>query len=125
MAALNGDLKPTPPQRPPLLHLAVDRLETIRGEKVPQDVYDKAVLCLIDYLGALVSGLGAPWAASLLRYTQSAGGGGGGGAGAWAIGISELVSAESAAFHNAAVGHRYVLSCCVVLQIDSPDEASS
>lgn len=101
MAAQNGDVE----QTPPLLHLAVDRLEVIRREKLPQDVYDKAVLCLLDYLGALVSGLSAPWGASLLRYTQSSGSGR---AEAWAIGVDSPISAESAAFHNAAIGHRYV-----------------
>jgi hypothetical protein len=102
MATQNGDVKPTPP----LLHLAVDRLEVIRKDKLPQEVYDKAVLCLFDYLGALVSGLSAPWSSSLLRYAQGAGSGP---SEAWAIGVDSPISAESAAFHNAAIGHRYVV----------------
>jgi len=105
MTSPNGTA-PAEADRPPLLHLAATRLDTIRNEELPQEVYDKAVLCLLDFLGALVSGLSAPWAGSLVRYTKSTAGGGGVGNGVWAIGIAEPVSVEGAAFHNAAVGHR-------------------
>ena len=88
----------------PLINLAVERLATLRNSELSDAVYEKATLCLIDYLGAVVSGLSAPWSPSLLRYAQKAASSGRGEA--WAVGLDQLVSAELAAFTNAAVGHR-------------------
>ena len=78
-----------------LTHLAAQRLERIRHTEL-QDP-----LCLLDYLGALVSGSSAPWASALLQYAQSqpsleA-------EGMHVVGLDRRVSAEVAAFTNASI----------------------
>ncbi|KIW12443.1 hypothetical protein PV08_09720 [Exophiala spinifera] len=102
---------------PSLTQLAVQHLEKIRKGRLSSEVRDKTVLCLLDYLGALVSGLSAPWATSLLRYAQVSSGGGGGGSpgpgtssqsGSNVMGLATRCSAETAAFTNASIAHSII-----------------
>jgi 2-methylcitrate dehydratase PrpD len=96
--ATNGDSK-----RPPTLtRLAARRLHQIATEDLSQEVYDKATYCLIDYLGAVNSGLLLPWAPALKKYAEL----NAGRPEAFAWGSRQQVSAESAAFINATLAHR-------------------
>lgn len=90
---------------PTLTQLAAQRLEEIRTTTLPREVTDKAKLCLIDYLGALISGLSAPWSQALLQYARLSSPGC---AQAFVPGLEGegLVSAEVAAFTNASIAHR-------------------
>ena len=88
-----------------LTQLAARRLETIRGSELTVEVQGKAVTCLLDYLGALTTGLSAPWSGALLDYARASCPAGGG---CYIMGLTELLSAEVAAFTNAAIAHRQV-----------------
>ncbi|KIW91751.1 uncharacterized protein Z519_07719 [Cladophialophora bantiana CBS 173.52] len=90
---------------PTLTYLAARRLEKIRNSKLTPAVEEKATLCLLDYLGALVSGLSTPWSAALLKYAQGASSGRGD---AHVMGLKSLVSADVAAFTNAALAHSII-----------------
>ncbi|EXJ68956.1 uncharacterized protein A1O5_07888 [Cladophialophora psammophila CBS 110553] len=90
---------------PTLTSLAAHRLEKIRNRKLTPVVEGKATLCLLDYLGALVSGLSTPWSAALLRYAQGASPGRGN---AHVMGLRSLVSADVAAFTNSALAHSII-----------------
>lgn len=94
----------TPAAGPTLLSLAVQRLERIRNEKLAEDVKEKAIHCLIDYFGALVTGLSAPWSPAILKYALSSGGKGE----CFVAGTQSTASAEMAAFANGSIAHRYV-----------------
>ena len=90
--------------KPTLTHLAALHLARIRNNELPDGVKKQAVRCLLDYLGALVSGLSASWASSLLDCAQSQPSTGV--RGAHVVGLKGAVSAEVAAFTNAAIAHR-------------------
>lgn len=98
--ALNGTAS-TP--TPTLTELAAGRLERLRKCELRAEVQERAVHCLIDYLGALISGLAAPWSAALLQYAQVASPGKGP---AHVMGLDTPLAAEVAAFTNAALAHR-------------------
>lgn len=93
-----------------LTDLAAGRLFSIRDDELPEEVQHKAVLCLMDYLGALCAGLPVPWASALLSYARSqpslavCDGGGA----AHVLGLEKPVSAEVAAFANAAIAHSVI-----------------
>jgi len=88
---------------PTLTLQAAQRLQAIRGSSLTAKVEERAKLCLLDYLGALVSGLASPWSQALLRYAQVSSPGSGQ---ALVIGLDSPVSAEVAAFTNASIAHR-------------------
>lgn len=101
---------------PSLTQLAAQHLEKIRNGKLSSEVRDKTILCLLDYFGALGSGLSAPWAKSLLRYAQVSTSGSSGlstsssssspqSGGVSVMGLQMLCSAETAAFTNASIAH--------------------
>ena len=93
-----------------LTDLAAGHLHSIRDTELPEAVQHKAILCLIDYLGALCAGLSVPWASALLSYARSQPSlavSHGGGA-AHVLGLEKPVSAEVAAFTNAAVAHSVI-----------------
>jgi 2-methylcitrate dehydratase PrpD len=96
---------------PSLTQLAAQHLERIRNSKLTSEVRDKTVLCLLDYLGALISGLSTPWASALLKYAGASSGGACGlptsSQGAVNVmGLGSHCSAEQAAFTNASIAHR-------------------
>ena len=86
-----------------LTQLAAGRLKEIRQGSLTREVNEKAVLCLIDFLGALISGLQAPWSPGLLQYARISSSGV---AHAHVVGLEAPVSAEVAAFTNATIAHR-------------------
>lgn len=95
------------PQSPTLTRLAAQRVEEIRSGTLTDEVREKAKLCLLDYLGALVSGLtSAPWAPALLSCAQKSVTGSEGAGQAHIMGLEAAVSAETAAFYNASIAHR-------------------
>lgn len=103
----------TPPAAvPTLTQLAAQHLEKIRDSKLNPEVRYKTILCLLDYLGALFSGLSTPWAPILLKYAQVSSGGVGGlctslpMGGVHVMGLDSRYSAETAAFTNASIAHR-------------------
>ena len=55
---------------PTLTDLAVKRLISIRDNRLSEEVQKKAALCLLDYLGALCSGLLVPWTPALMASAQ-------------------------------------------------------
>jgi 2-methylcitrate dehydratase PrpD len=92
------------PSQSTLTRQAAERLERIRNTKLHDSVKQQAALCLLDYLGALVSGLSTPWASALLHYAQGqpsleANG-------VHVVALKKKVSAEVAAFTNASLAHR-------------------
>lgn len=90
-----------------LTYVAAIRLQRIRDQKLSPAVQDKAILCLIDYLGALISGLSSDWSGSLLQWAKRSSPSGGP---AHVMGLDVPVSAETAAFANASIAHRCVMS---------------
>ena len=94
---------------PTLTDLAATRLQQLHDKPLPEHVEKQAILCLLDYLGALVSGLSAPWAPALLSYAQAHAIPLGSVQGtAHVISMERLVSAEIAAFTNAAIAHSII-----------------
>lgn len=96
-----------PPTSPPpttLTCLAARHLHTIATAELPNEVKRKAGLCLLDYIGAAISGLSVPWAPALLRYAESRRGA----PEAHLWGSRVPVSVETAAFTNAALGHSVI-----------------
>ena len=89
--------------KPTLTELASGHLERLRSCIVKAEVREQAVQCLVDYLGALISGLAAPWSAALLQYAKMASPGKGS---AHVMGLDIPLAAEVAAFTNAALAHR-------------------
>jgi delta1-piperideine-2-carboxylate reductase len=53
-----------------LVRLAARRLHTIATTPLTRALKAKASLTILDYLGAVASGLSQPWASSILRYAQ-------------------------------------------------------
>lgn len=93
-----------------LTDLAAGRLLTIRDDELPEAVQHQAVLCLMDYLGALCAGLSVSWASALLSYAraQPSLAVSDGGAAAHVLGLEKPVYAEVAAFTNAAIAHSVI-----------------
>jgi 2-methylcitrate dehydratase PrpD len=96
--ASNGDLK----HPPSLTRLATRRLRQIATEELRPELYDKAVYCIIDWLGAVQSGLTLPWKDALIKYAKL----NHGTPEAFAWGVNQGVSTETAAFVNATLAHR-------------------
>jgi 2-methylcitrate dehydratase PrpD len=87
-----------------LAQLAASRLKQISAGDFSAEVKAKASLCLIDILGATQSGLLTPLAHSVLRYADLHAGK----PEAYIFGSDKAVCAETAAFVNAVLAHRYV-----------------
>lgn len=87
-----------------LTRLAARRLRSIASGQFSPEVREKVVVCLVDYHGAVQTGLSTPWSATLIKYATTRPGP----AEAHAWGTKSKVSAEIAAFFNAALAHRYV-----------------
>lgn len=85
-----------------LTRLAVRRIQSVVEGQVSQTIRKKAVACLIDYLGAAHSGLSTPWGEALSKYATAQPGP----PEAQVWGTNAKASAETAAFVNAALGHR-------------------
>ena len=84
-----------------LTRLTARRLHAIATIDIPQQVRDKVSLALLDYFGAIGSGLEAPWASSVISFGQSRKGA----AQAHSWGLNEDITAETAAFVNATLAH--------------------
>jgi 2-methylcitrate dehydratase PrpD len=89
----------------PLTYLAARRLEHLRTSRLTPKVEHKSILCLLDYLGALISGLSATWSGALLKCAQAMSPSGGN---ALVLGLGPAVAADVAAFTSAAIAHRFV-----------------
>ena len=98
------DVGPAPYRTPTLTRLAARRLRAIAASELAPDLRHKAGLCLLDYLGACIQGLSAPWAPALLCYAESRRGA----PESHQWGSDALVTAETAAFTNAALGHSII-----------------
>ena len=83
-----------------LIRLAARRLQNI---DVTAELKEKTVHAVLDYIGAIASGLKALWASNAIRYAQSQGGP----KEAHAWGLEQNVSAKTAAYVNALLAHRY------------------
>ncbi|EXJ57322.1 hypothetical protein A1O7_07669 [Cladophialophora yegresii CBS 114405] len=95
--ASNGDLK----HPPTLTRLAARRLHQIATEELQPELYDKAIYCIIDWLGAVHSGLSLPWKDALMKYAKL----NRGTPEAFAWGVNQEISTETAAFVNATLAH--------------------
>ncbi|OAL39978.1 hypothetical protein AYO20_00891 [Fonsecaea nubica] len=95
--ATNGEAK----HPASLTRLAVRRIRRIATEELSQELYDKATFCIIDWFGAVHTGLLLPWKDALLKYAKL----NRGSAEAYAWGIGGDVSTETAAFVNATLAH--------------------
>ncbi|KAJ9498551.1 hypothetical protein H2202_005736 [Exophiala xenobiotica] len=84
-----------------LTRLAARRLQSIVSGQLSPEVREKVVVCLVDYHGAVQTGLSSPWSAILIKYASTRPGP----AEAHAWGTKSKVSAEAAAFVNAALAH--------------------
>ncbi|KAK5465488.1 hypothetical protein LTS15_002051 [Exophiala xenobiotica] len=84
-----------------LTRLAARRLQSIVSGQLSPEVREKVVVCLVDYHGAVQTGLSSPWSATLIKYASTRHGP----AEAYAWGTRSKVSAETAAFVNAALAH--------------------
>ena len=84
-----------------LARLAARRLHKIASSDLTRSLREKVSLAILDYLGAIGSGLQAPWAPQVCRYAQSRPGA----PEAHAWGIRDNISAETAAFLNATLAH--------------------
>lgn len=84
-----------------LTYQAAQRLQKIASGDVPQSLKDKASLALLDYLGAIASGLQAPWAKSVCQFARTRKSA----SEAHAWGIQQDISAEAAAWVNATLAH--------------------
>jgi 2-methylcitrate dehydratase PrpD len=71
-------------------------------DEISTELRDKATLAILDYLGAIASGLQAPWAQHLVKYAKSRAGRNE--AHVW--GLQRDVPVETAAFVNSALAHR-------------------
>ena len=96
MAQTNGSLAEAS-----LTRLTAQRLHVIATTELSAEVRDKVSLAIVDYLGAVGSGLEAPWASSVIQYAKSRKGA----SEAHAWGLNEDVPAETAAFVNATFAH--------------------
>ncbi|GGF33736.1 MmgE/PrpD family protein [Subtercola lobariae] len=89
---------------PSLTRQMAQRLHRIANDDLPDDVRHKASMCLLDYLSAVIGGLEAPWAPSIVSYVGSRGSGGV--AHQW--GLTRPVAVEDAAFGNGALAHSLI-----------------
>ena len=85
-----------------LIRKAARRLRHISENDVTPELREKAGFALLDYFGAIATGLQAPWASHLVKYARSRRGV----CEAHAWGLQEDIAAETAAFTNAALAHR-------------------
>lgn len=85
-----------------LIRLTVKRLQKISTTELSSELRQKATLALLDYFGAIASGLQAPWAPHLVKYSESRSGM----SESHAWGLQKNVSVETAAFVNSAMAHR-------------------
>ena len=85
----------------PLTRLCARRLHTIATTPIPRHLSNKVTLAITDYLGAVASGLQAPWSPSVIAYAKARRGN----PEAHAWGINADITAEVAAFVNATLGH--------------------
>lgn len=85
-----------------LIRLTVRRLQKISTSELSLELGDKAALALIDYFGAIASGLQAPWAPHLVKYAKSRSRM----SEAHVWGLQKDVAVETAAFVNSALAHR-------------------
>lgn len=88
--------------QPTLIRLAAKRLHQISTSDIPQTLNDKASFAVIDYLGAVATGLQSPWATQVREYARSRPGS----PESLAWGLQKDISAETAAFVNATLAHR-------------------
>ncbi len=93
-----------PSNAPSLTRLAARRLRELAADEIPVDVQRKVAMCLLDYVGACIGGLSAPWAPAVLRYVN----GRGAAPEAHQWGLPHPVAAEDAAFGNSALGHSLI-----------------
>lgn len=84
-----------------LTHLAARRLKQISAGEFSSEVREKAILCLIDFLGAAQSGLQTQLSHSVLKYSENHAGK----PEAYVFGSSRPMSAEIAAFTNTILAH--------------------
>lgn len=99
--ATNGIKNDSP--RDSLIRATVKRLQRLSDNALPSELKDKTELAIIDYFGAIASGLQAPWAYSVIKYAKSRSRGVNE-AHAW--GLNEDIAVETAAFVNATLAHR-------------------
>jgi 2-methylcitrate dehydratase PrpD len=78
------------------------RLHHIATAELSSELYDKAIFCIVDFLGAVHTGLLLPWKDSLVKYARL----NAGKPEAYVWGIDDKVSVETAAFVNATLAHR-------------------
>lgn len=84
-----------------LIRQTVKRLHRISKDELPSKLRDKATVAILDYFGAVASGLQAPWAPHLVKYASSRSGT----PEAHVWGLQKDVSVETAAFVNSALAH--------------------
>ena len=84
-----------------LIRKTVKRLQQISKNELSSQLREKATLAILDYFGAVASGLQAPWAPYLVKYASVRSGMNE--AHVW--GLQKDVSVETAAFVNAALAH--------------------
>ncbi len=92
---LNGD-------RLSLIRLTTQRLQNLAIHEVHSQLSEKATLAIVDYLGAVATGLEAPWRPSLVQYARHRKNG----SESYVWGLGTTASSETAAFVNAALAHR-------------------
>ena len=85
-----------------LIRLTARRLKKISTSELSSELSEKAALALIDYFGAIASGLQAPWAPHLVKYVKTRSGM----SEAHVWGLQKDVTVETAAFVNSALAHR-------------------
>ena len=85
-----------------LIRLTAKRLQRFSKDEISTELRDKATLAILDYFGAIASGLQAPWAQHLVKYAKSRAGT----SEAHVWGLQKDVPVETAAFVNSALAHR-------------------
>lgn len=98
----------SPDNHETLIRLAVARLKQIAEGEISSKLREKTTLAILDYLGAIASGLQAPWASQAIAYARSQKGV----PEAHAWGLQEDASAKTAAYINALLAHRYASASC-------------
>ena len=93
---------PSTTSTPTLTTLTARRLHQIATSDLPTALYEKASLCIIDFLGAVHTGLQLPWKDALVKYVQLQGRK----PEAYAWGVGRDVAVQGAAFGNAVLAHR-------------------
>ena len=88
-------------QKETLSRLAAQRLRKIATTDITPQLREKVSLAILDYLGAVASGLQSPWAPQMFKYAQARPGT----SEAHAWGSKVNTSADTAAFVNATLAH--------------------